>query len=156
MLFIGIAALPALAAIVLRVNAVLLFASIAAGELLVIRFGDDAELVVSMAMRGDGAAVVARLIVLFLPVALTLLFARKSVSGSKMALHIIPILATSLLIAALTYPFLSAEFQQKVLASPHGKQLVSSMDIIVGVAVVFDLLLLWWTHRPKKHDHKKH
>lgn len=153
-IFMAIAAIPAVAALVLRVNAVLLFASIAAGELLVLRFADDAELVVGLALQGPEAKVIASMIVLFFPLVLTFIFANKSIHGTRFILHVIPILATSLLFASLTFPYLPATFEKEILASPLGNQLIKSTDLIIGVAVMSDLLLLWWSHRPGKHKAK--
>ena len=149
-----IAGLPILLGLLLRVSAVFLFASIAAGSLLVTYMGDDASLALGMMVRGQDTNLIAQLILLLLPVGLTFLLLRKTMPRSKLLLHVPAVVMSGLALAALALPLLDAAAQEKIYANEYGNMLRESQDIIVGAAAVVVLLLMWVTYRHK--EDKKH
>src|SRR3954464_13344246 len=95
----GIAGATILLALFLRVNSIVLFTSVAVGDLLMRYMGENATLVVASAYRGNNGDVFAKLGLLLIPVVLTLLFSRHSVSRAKTILHLVPIIATGIVLA---------------------------------------------------------
>lgn len=151
---IAIAALLIIAAVVWRVNSMLLFTSVAVGDLLVRHLGEDAVILVESFVKGANTAVVAKLGLLFLPVLLTLLFGRHSLSKAKAVLHFVPIIATGGVLALLTLPLLSSSFQATVYNSPIGTNIRNVQDVAIAGAGVASLVVAWLTnpkHRDKKH-----
>jgi len=152
-----IAAIPIVLAIVLRVNAVFLFLSLMVGELMVTYLSNDAVTVAGSFSKGAQQDKLVPIILLWLPIALTLLFLRKSLPTSKLPLHIVPIIATGLAGAVLTLNLLSSSFQNGVYASQYGSTFKQIQDFIVVGAGILILLLVWATYRRPHHsEHGKH
>ena len=153
-----IAALPVVLALLFRVSSLCLFAASAAGALLVKYLGDDVWLAVNMFVKGPNTQFFVQLSLLFLPVLLTLFFTRKSLPKSKILLHLVPIIANGLLIAAIAIPLLPPALQSGIFAVPIGGVAKRSQDIMVGAAVVLNLLLMWQLNRSNHHEGagKKH
>lgn len=144
-----IAGLPVLLALLLRVNAVFLFMSVAAGNLLVRFVGDDADLALGMVFRDADAPILSKFVLQLAPVILTILFLRKTLPRTKMPFHVLPMLATGLSLGVFVLTFLSSSVQQSVYNSPYGDLLKTSQDVIVAAAAVLTLLLAWATYRNK-------
>ncbi len=144
-----------LAALFFRVNSMLLFTSVAVGDLLVRYMGDNATLVIASAYRGANADVIAKLGLLMLPVFFTLLFGRHSLSKAKAVLHIVPIVATGVVLALLVLVQLPAGFQYSVYNSKFGTQIRQNQDLAIAAAGVASLVVAWLTNqkpgRSKKH-----
>jgi hypothetical protein len=156
-LLAAIAGVPVLLALFLRVSAVYLFLSTAAGSLLVNYVGDDASLALGMMVRGQNTNLIAQFGLLFLPVVLSLLFLRKTMPKSKLLLHIVPLLATGLTIAVLALPFFDSNAQSQIYADRYGDMFKDSQDVIVGGTSILILLLTWLTLKHKEDKkHKKH
>ena len=151
-----IAGLPVLLALLLRVNAVFLFMSVAAGNLLVRYVGDDADLALGMVVRDADAPIIAKFVLQLAPVILTILFLRKTLPRSKMLLHVIPCIAVGLSLGVFVLTFLTSSVQAKVYDSPYGDILKTSQDVIIGAAVVLTLLLAWLTYRNKDAKGGRH
>jgi uncharacterized membrane protein YuzA (DUF378 family) len=149
--------LPIIAAFILRVNAILLFFSIMAGGLLTKFLGDDATLALGAFVRGEAASMYSQLILLLLPVVVTLFFGRKSLTASKILFNIPAIILNGLVIGVLALPLLSNGLEKQLVGTEPGSMLRNMQDIIVGLAVLLNLLLLWVTFRHKSEGkHKKH
>lgn len=148
-LLAAIAGVPVLVALLLRVNAVFLYLSVAAGNLLVMSVADDADLVLGMVASGVNTRMVARFGLLLVPVVLTLLFLRKTMPRSKMLLHILPIVGSGLMLAAFALPFLSSDAQAQVYDSTYGEIINSAQDIVIGAATLLTLFLAWFSYRNK-------
>ncbi len=155
-LLAAIAGLPVLLALLFRVNAVFLFMSVAAGNLLVRFVAEDADLALGMVMRNGDTAFIAKLILQLAPVILTILFLRKTLPRSKMFLHVIPSIAIGLSLGVFVLSFLSTSVQAKVFDAPYGDKLKSSQDLIVAGAAMLTLLLAWLTYRNKDAKAGKH
>jgi hypothetical protein len=147
--------LPLVLGLLFRVNASYLFFSILAGEVLARYFGDDAELAIRTINRGDAVMAYAELAVLVIPVLLTVLFLRNSLSKGKVVFHIIPYAVMGVVFAAFVLPLLPNEVKAQVESTQYGKQLLQGSDAIIGAIVFLQLVTLWLTNRPGKERGKK-
>lgn len=157
-LFYVAAALPALLALVLGINTVLLFVAVASGVLLEQVFYDDAVLVVSGFMSTN-PELVTRISLYVLPVLAVLLLLRKSSKPSKLLAQIVPIVLTSLMFAILLLGRIGGDFATAVYATPVGDTVRHFGDIIVTLAIVLNILTAWQLYRHKheeKHGKKHH
>lgn len=158
-LFAVIAGLPVLNALIMRVSAVFLFVSIAAGNLLVLYLSDDVVLALNAFSKSKNIPMIVQLVLLFLPVALTLLFVRKSTTRGKYLLHLIPLIGCGLSLAVLALPILPVDLQAQMLGHPSGDVFKNSQDLIISITSVLVLLLMWHTYKPHeggKHGKKHH
>lgn len=144
-----------LLALLLRVNGVFLFLSVAAGNLLVMSVADDADLALGMAVSAD-TTTIARFSLQLAPVLLTLLFLRKTMPRSKMLIHLLPVIATGLMLAVFVLPFLSPDTRGQVYDSAYGETIDSAQDVVIGVASLLTLLLAWFSYRNKDGKRGKH
>jgi len=156
-ILLAIAGLTVLATLFFRVSSILLFTSVAVGDLLVRYMGDNATLVVATAYNGSHDDVIARLGLLLLPVVCTLLFCRHSLSRAKVVLHMVPIVASSVVLALLVLVQLPGGFQNSVYSSSYGTQIRENQDLAIASAGVASLVVAWLTtethkaRRSKKH-----
>lgn len=157
-LFAVLAGLPVLNAILLRVSAIFLFASIAIGNLLVTYLGDDAILAVNAFSKDKNVPMIVQLTLLLLPVFLTLIVLRKSLAKSKFLLHLLPLIGCGLSLAVLAVPLLPADVQSQLFGFPSGDIFRNSQDLIVSITAVMILLLMWrgYRHDSAGHGKKKH
>ncbi len=152
----ALAGVPILLALVFRVSAVYVFLSVAAGALLVNVVGDDASLAAGMWVKNNShTQLITSFILLLVPVALTLLFMRKTMPRSKVPLHIIPLVLSGLAVAVLALPILPSAMEQQIFANRYGDMLKNAQDVIVAAAALFTLLLVWFTQRHKEEKHSK-
>jgi hypothetical protein len=138
-----------------RVNSMLLFTSVAVGDLLVRYMGNNANLVINSFYRGANADVIAKLGLLLLPVIFTLIFGRKSLSHTKAMLHFAPIVATGIVLALLVLTLLPTAFQDSVYNSQVGPQIKQNQDLSIAAAGVISLLVAWITNEGEKKRHSK-
>ncbi|GAC1391212.1 MAG: hypothetical protein NVSMB46_02910 [Candidatus Saccharimonadales bacterium] len=152
-----IAIVPAILALIFRVNAVFLFLSVAVGEILE-RFMSSTiiELVGSYA-KGPNVGQYVPVALLATPVLLSILFLRKTLPSSKIIFHIIPLLATGAASSIFILSLLPLAFRTNIYNSSYGHILKSSQDLIIVGASLIILLLVWATyrHRPEG-NHTKH
>jgi hypothetical protein len=149
--------LPLLLGILLRVGTSYLFFSLLAGELLVRYFADDAELVLRLVIRNPSVAAYAQLAVLLLPVLLTALFLRHTLTKGKLFLHIVPMLLTGFVLAAFALPLLPHNLQDQVSTVQAGQQILKGSDAIIGAVIFLQLVSLWFMNRAHEGKHgKKH
>lgn len=148
--------LPLLLGLIFRVNPSFIFFSILAGELLARYFGDDAELVGRLAFKNDQFLAFAELTLLILPIILTALFLRNTLSKGKLFLYLIPFLITGFVLAAFTLPILPENLQDQVRSVHEGQYLLEGSETIVGAVVVLQLITLWAMNRSHKKPEKKH
>lgn len=148
--------LPLLLGIIFRAGTSFLFLSLLAGELLARTFGDETELIIGSVPRARPAAAYAKLAVLLLPVLLTALFLRHTLSKGKVLLHLLPLVATGVILAAFALPILPEVAQAKVKSVNLGHQLLDKSEIIVGIMLLLQLIALWLLNRSHEHSKKKH
>lgn len=147
--------LPLVLGLLMRVNTSFLFFSLLAGELLARYFGDDAALAMRTLTRNEAVLEYAELAVLVVPILLTVLFLRNSLSKGKVVFHIIPFAVMGFVFAAFTLPLLPDNVQAQVEATQVGSRLLQGSDVIVGGVVFLQLITLWLMNLPDKHG-KKH
>jgi hypothetical protein len=152
----AVACVPVVLALVLRVHAVFLFVSMAAGYLLVQFVGDDAGLAADAFIRRANTPMVTQIALLVAPILFTLLLMRKSMPRSKMVLHVIPLIAIGMSLAVLLLPLVPSNVQKQVFDAPHGNVIRDAQDVVVAVAAVLTLLLTWTTGRHKEDKKSKH
>lgn len=152
----AIAGVPIILAFLWRVNSLLLFTSVAVGDLLVHYLSDNASLVLAGFYKGANVDMIAKLSLLFLPVVLTLLFGRKSLSKTKTVLHFVPIVATGGVLALLALHVLPIGFQVSVNNSPVGGKIMQVQDIAIAGAGVASLVVAWIANMTQKGSEKRH
>ena len=149
--------LPALGIFGLRSNAAVVFLAVCAGSILLKYVGEDATLVLSSFAPHASFVLqeVLDIILLLLPAVLTTIFLRKSMSGPKAVINIIPAIAAGCLIALSVVPLLSEITRNNIMATHLWSLLTQFQDFIVGVGILTSLLLLWGSQKKHKSDHKK-
>jgi hypothetical protein len=154
---------PIAIAVILRVNAAILFMSLCVGEVLVQFMAGDANSLVSTlsSTHGDQIATsTIKLILLLIPPALTALFMFHNVhGGAKAILNILPAIGVGLLTALLVKPLLSTTFQHTLERSSLWHQLSQAQTLVVGISALLCLLFLWLQrHGSLEHGHgiKRH
>lgn len=146
--------LPILLALIFRVNAIFVFLSICAGYFLQFALSDDFDLAFATVVRGADSIIVARLVLLFLPLLLTLFLVRKS-QGKSLILQIMPLIFSGLFLAIITLPLLPSGTEGAIYDDPIGGNLRQAGDLIMAAAIVSNLILVWMLHKPPK-NHRKH
>lgn len=150
------AGLPLLFGLLLRVHSSALFLSIVSGYLLDLYVGDTAGLVARSFIANSQTPTFAKVIVFVLPIILTMWIMRKSLGGSQLVIHFLPLIGCALLVLVLGLPLLTPATQNVVYGSFPGNLVKQMSDAIVGIAVGLQLLLMWVTARPKPPAHKRH
>lgn len=151
-----LAGLPFLLGLLMRIHTSALFLSIAGGYLLSLFVGDTAGLLSRSIITNSQTTMVAKLVVFFLPVVMTVWIMRKSLGASQLVIHFLPLIGCSMLILILGLPLLTANTQAMVYGSFPGNLLKQMSDAIVGVSVALQLILMWFTARPRPQVHTKH
>lgn len=155
LIILGAAAgLPFVLALAFRINAVMFFMSVAAGALLQRALGDSLALTLNMVMREGPTALIADVVLLALPVLLSVLFLRKTMSASGALLQILPLLASSVAFGALLIPLLPNETRAQIYHLQFGAVIKQSQDVAVAAAVLMNMLLAWRLLR--HHDDGRH
>jgi len=160
----AIAAVPALAVLLLRVNGAIAFMSLCLGSVLVTYTASDVNTVLSSLM-GKGPLYTdqwVQLGLLTVPFFLSLLFTKGSVKGAKAITNFLPAVASGLLCALLVVPLLNAAMQRQIHSVPIWHQLDNAQTAIIIGGALFSLLFLLFTHRHRggeeegKKKHGKH
>lgn len=155
LIILGVAiGLPFLLALAFRVNAVMFFMSVAAGALLQGALGDSLALTLNMAMRNGPTVLIADIALLSLPVLLSVVFLRRTMSAAGMLLQLLPLLASSVAFGALLIAVLPSDVQLQIYHLQFGGVIKRSQDVAVGIAVLMNMLLAWRLLR--YHDDGKH
>lgn len=150
-----LAGLPLILSTLLRVNPLFMFVSIVSGYLWVQFLGETTELIIQSFVQVQHIDVVARVILLLLPLLLTFIFLRKTLSVSALPLYFGLLVMDSLLLVTILLPLLTPGFQDSVYATQSGETLRSGHDLIVsGVAALH--LVVMYVLRPKSQSSKKH
>ncbi len=149
--------IPIAIAILLRVNAAILFMSLCVGEVLVQFMSSDSTSLVttfSSSHHDQIANSTVKLALLLLPPVLTALFMFHSVHGRvKATLNIVPAIGVGLLTALLVQPLLSATYQKTLERSSLWHQFSRAQALVVGVSALLSLLFLW-LQRHGSHERK--
>lgn len=144
----AIVGFPLVLGLVWRVGAPHLFFALMAGELLARYFGHESDFINVSEQAGH----IIEPIMVILPVILTGLFLRKTISTGKTVLHIIPLLVTGFIMAVFLLPIMPESIQEIVSANEIGEYILSFNAPIIGVVVVTQLVYLWIINR-RQHRH---
>lgn len=143
--------LPLALGLFFRVSASHLFFSVMAGELLGRYFGHQVEFIMHVTFPKYHLGAYAEPAVIFLPVLLTALFLRKSISRGKTFLHFVPLLITGIVLAAFVLPLLPNEVQDHVSKTGVGRELLDTSSLIIGAVVLLQLIALWLLNSSTRH-----
>lgn len=153
---IAIAAVPFVAAVVWRVNAIYLFTAVASGTILTTQWADDAEALLDGFSNYQHLEVVAQVLLLALPVLLCFLFLRRSLPSTQLMMHLVPLAAVTISFGILIINVLPADVQQQLYGTELGAQANKLQNIIIAGTAVLVLLLMYVTARHKDGHGKKH
>lgn len=146
---------PVALILLLRTNAAVVFLSLCAGALLVQFAGNEAGLVGSaLGNNSDVLNQYFKLALLLLPVVLSAIFLRKTMSGPKGVLNIVPALAVGIVGVLLAVPLLPEAPQNTITALNGWTMLEQSKEFVVVLGALASLMVLWLTH-PRHHGRHK-
>lgn len=151
----GIVVVPILLALILRVNALYVYFSICVGYFLQSTLSDDIDLVLATIIKGSDSMVIARLVLLAVPIIVTLYVLRKT-QGKSFIFQVIPLILSGLFLAVLALPLLPTNVEQDIYGSQFGEGIRRSQDLIVAAASVSNLALAFMLFKHKKPHGKHH
>ena len=96
------------------------------------------------------------MVLLLLPVVLSAIFLRKSMTGPKALINILPAIAVGVVGVLVAVPLLPGGVQATVTNLNGWKMLDQSQEFVVVVGVLVSLVVLWLTGRPSHKGRKKH
>lgn len=143
----GLIALPILVGFFNRVKAPHIFFSVMAGELLARYFGFNAAIEAEKAFRNDTVTHYTELALLTIPILLTGLLLRHTISVGKNILNLVPLVITGVVYASFALPLLPADVRAQVASNPVGQELLNTSSNIIGVVVLVQLIALWVLNR---------
>ncbi len=149
------AGLPVVLAILLRVNSVYLFVSVAAGYMLQQFIGETTALTLRTFVRHEQIDMISAIALLCLPVLLSLLLLRKTMPTKELPLHLFLMVGSGLTLAASIVAVAPAAVLDSIKANPATHNLYRASDIIVTITATLALLLMWATLKHHKRG-KKH
>ncbi|MEK7603145.1 MAG: hypothetical protein AAB459_02800 [Patescibacteria group bacterium] len=151
----SVVGLPLFLALIFRVNAILLFLSVAIGGLLARHLGEDAAWILANFIKDPNLAAYTNIGLLLLPVLLTLVLLKKTVVGSRLFLQFIPLLLVSAMLGSVVISYLPVTLSDSVYANPIGKIVKQSTDVLIAATAVLMMLMAWFTFREPPHRTKK-
>lgn len=150
-----LAGIPLLLSTLFRVNPLFMFVSILTGYLWVQFLGESAELIMRSFIQLENIDAVARIVLMLLPVVLTFLLLRKTLSASALPLYFGLLVMDSLLLVTILVPLLTPGVKESIYQTNAGYTLKNSHDLIIsGVAALH--LVIMYILRPKSHSSRKH
>ncbi|HUD10364.1 MAG TPA: hypothetical protein VMR28_01685 [Candidatus Saccharimonadales bacterium] len=149
---------PIIVAVILRVNAAVLFMSLCVGEVLVLFVAGNADSFASaVSPTGNVGISTMRIGLLLLPPALTIIFMLHSINGStKVAMNVIPAIGAGLLLALLLEPLLAPGIRAGIQHSALWHQFSSAQSLVVGLGALFSLMFLWLGRHSNGRGHHGH
>ncbi len=150
----AIALVPVLLALIFRVHALFVFVSVCVGYFLQFALSDDVDLALAAIVKGSNSVVVARLVLLALPIVLTILLLRKS-AGKSALIQIAPLVLTGCFVAVIALPLLPPGMEQSIYNTHYGGNIKGAQDLVLAAAVVSNLLLMWALFKTS-HEKGKH
>ncbi len=146
---------PILLALIFRVHAVYVFMSICAGYFLQFALGDDVDLAFATVIRGSDSIVIARLVLLALPLVLTLFLLRKTI-GRSAIFQIVPLIFSGMFLAVLVLPLAPPGFADSIYDAQFGGNIKRSQDLVMAAAVISNIVLSWMLFKHKGPRGKHH
>lgn len=151
-----VVALPLVLGLVFRVSTSHIFFSLMAGELLARYFGHDIENQAKTVYDKVSFTGYGEILLLTLPMILTAIFLKGSISKGKVILHIIPLVITGLIYATFLTPMLPPDLQQQIKSFEIGAWILELNKVIIGGMVAIQLVALWLLNRGENHKKGKH
>lgn len=143
----------------LRIKPLYLFVSIMTGYIWVQYLGEPADLTLRSLVHVSHPEAFARILLLIIPLVITLLLMRKTLSAGALPFQFFLLVANSVLLAVLIIGLLPKNVQVSLYATPVGNTVRQATDVLIaGIAGLH--VLVMWIMRPKDHQHhskhKKH
>ncbi|MES2971221.1 MAG: hypothetical protein V4702_02800 [Patescibacteria group bacterium] len=154
-LLVLIASLPLLLAVFLRIKPLYLFVSIVTGYFWAEFLGESAEFTLRTFIRIDNPGVVIRLIFLLVPVLLTFVLMRKTLSKASLPFQFALLLADSLLLTTFLLPLLTMGTQSALYSTPAGSTFRQAHDVAIPVVAGMHLIVMF-IMRPRDKHAKHH
>lgn len=142
--------LPLLIGVLFRVSTSFLFVTILAAELLERYFRYDVELVLRPLVGNETIISYVGFTMLVVPMLLTGIFLKGTLSLVRVTLHVIPLLLSGVVFAAFAAPVLPQIVQDNLRTLEIGQILLDNAQFIVGVTVLLQLLALWFLTKKKE------
>lgn len=142
--------LPLLVGLLFRVSTSFLFVTILAAELLERYFRYDVELALRPFIGSEVILSYVGLTMLVLPMLLTGIFLKGTLSLVRMTLHVVPLMLSGVVFAAFAAPVLPPVIQTELQTLEIGRVLLDNAQFIVGVTVLLQLLALWFLTKKKE------
>lgn len=150
-----LAGVPLVVFTILRIKPLYLFVSLMTGYIWVLYLGEPADLTLRSLMRVPHPDSVARIALLVLPLLITLLLMRRTLSTSALPFQFFLLIANSLLLAVLVINYLPNSVQISLYSSNAGNVVRQANDVLIaGVAGLH--VLVMWLMRPRNHDAHGH
>lgn len=147
--------LPIFFGLFFRVSAPHIFFAVMTGELLGRYFGEDVEHFMAETFKNEQLTHYAEALIITIPVILTALFLKRTLSKTKSLLNIFPLIITGVVYAAFMLPILPSELQAQVQTVPFGKDLFDTSSAIIGGVVLVQLVALWLLNRGEADKRSK-
>lgn len=143
-----------IAMVVLRVSSIFLLLAVIVGVTLQSTLGESTEFALAAMLKSGPIHGISQAFLLGLPVALTVMLLRKSMSRSGLFLYLLPLLLASAALGIYVVHLLSGQVQDGIYTSPGGAQFRQAEDLIIALAGVLNLMLAWRVYRHR--DDSKH
>lgn len=150
-----ILAFPLILGVLFKVGASPIFFSIMAGELLARYFHEEAERSLKV-MAGEKMSHYGEALILILPVILTAIVMRGTMSRSKLVLNVVPLLIAGIVFAVFLLPILPFEIQTGLRETVYGDYFYELNSAIIGIVILSHLVILWLFDRGEGKKDKKH
>jgi hypothetical protein len=147
---------PLMLGLLFRVSTSHLFLALLSSELLERYFADDAKLVLEATVAQDWILEYVGLVILVLPMVLTAIFLRRTLSRGKTILHIIPLAISGVVFAAFAVVLLPGALLAQLEANHYGRMLLGATDLIIGVMIFLHLISMWLLGRSSEKHSQKH
>ncbi len=149
---------PVLLGLLFRVSSLYMYISVVVGQLLLTFVGDDAALAAGGFVKGQYSQMISSLFLLLMPLVVTFIFLRHTVPKSKLFFHLPAYVAVGGSLYIFLVPLLTAGVVGAILASPLGKAVNTSQDIIIAASGLIILSTMWLTggHHERGHHGKHH
>ncbi len=143
--------------LLLRTHTAICFLALCAGSVLLGVSGDNVGLVASSLTSGmSSAAMVARIVLLFVPLTVCAVLLRGYLSKGLLPLAFIPAVCTALLGVIMLAPLLPAGAERSIASSQTWDLLRQYHETVVGVGLVASTVLIAMTIKRPHSKHKKH
>ena len=151
-----IAGLPLLVTMILRVNSIYLYLSMAAGLLLAQYVSYDTTLAINAFFSHKSLGNYVSLGLLLTPIILTIFFLRKTMPRSKILFHIVPLIVTCATLGTFIIGYLPGGIKHQLLINQIGKTADNAQNALIAGSTILILLLAWLTlgHHDGKKKHR--